>query len=127
MEDLTAYYEQVSRDYHIDSQRVVVAGFSQGSGMAIYTALQGTLAVHGFIGVGTWWADANELAHEQKDLRGYLVVGEKDHTLQRVREIQAILRKNNIPLGEEVHANLGHAFPADFGTSFDKAIKFILE
>ncbi|HET9911805.1 MAG TPA: dienelactone hydrolase family protein [Anaerolineales bacterium] len=123
--DLLFYYGQVSQKYKIDPQRVVIAGFSQGGGMAIYAALKGNLAPRGFIGVGTWWADANELDCERKDVRGYFVVGEKDHTLERVREIQASLRKNNIPLGEEVHADLGHAFPADFERSFDKAIDFI--
>jgi len=125
--DLLFYYEQVSQQYQIDPQRVVIAGFSQGSGMAIYAALKGNLPVRGFIGIGTWWADANELAWERKALRGYFVTGEKDHTLDRAREIQDTLRRNNIRIAEEVHPDLGHAFPADFAASFDKALKFILE
>jgi len=125
--DLLFYYEQVLQRYQIDPQRVVIAGFSQGSGMAIYAALKGNLPVRGFIGIGTWWSDANELAYERKDLRAYFVSGEKDHTLDRSREIQDTLRRNNVQIAEEVHPDLGHAFPADFGPSFDKAIKFILE
>jgi len=125
--DLLFYYEQVSRKYQIDPQRVIIAGFSQGSGMAIYAALKGNLPVRGFIGIGTWWPDASELAYERKDLRAYFVTGEKDHTLDRAREIQDTLRRNNVQIAEEVHPDLGHAFPADFGSSFDKAIKFILE
>jgi len=125
--DLLFYYGQVSRKYKIDPQRVVVAGFSQGGGMSIYTALKGNFAVRGFIGVATWWADANELACERKDVRGYFVVGEKDHILERAREIQNTLRSNNVQFSEEVHADLAHAFPANFETSFDQAIKFILE
>lgn len=125
--DLLFYYGQVSQKYKIDPQQVVVAGMSQGAGMSIYTALKGNFAVRGFIGVATWWADANELACERRDVRGYFVVGEKDHTLGRAREIQGTLRSNNVPFGEEVHADLGHQFPADFESSFDKAIKFILE
>ncbi len=125
--DLLFYYGQLSQKYRIDPQRVIVAGFSQGGGMSIYTALKGNLAVRGFIGVATWWANANELACERRDIRGYFVVGEKDHILGRAREIQSALRSNNVPFGEEVHADLAHAFPADFGSSFEKAIKFILE
>jgi predicted esterase len=125
--DLLFYCGQVSQNYKIDPQRVIVAGFSQGSGMSIYAALRGKLGVRGFIGIATWWADVNELDCERKDVRGYFVVGEKDHTLERAREIQGTLRRNNIPFGEEVHADLTHAFPADFGSSFDQAVKFILE
>lgn len=125
--DLLFYFDWVSRQYPIDPQRVVIAGFSQGSGMALYTALKGTLPARGFIGIGTWWADVNELAYERKDLRGYFVTGEKDYALERVREIQNVLRSSQVPFAEEVHADMGHEFPADFGPSFDKAIKFILE
>jgi predicted esterase len=127
LEDLQFYYKQVSQKYTIDPQRTIIAGFSQGSGMAIYTAVKGALPVRGFIGIGTWWADAGELAPEKKDIRGYFITGEKDHTLERAREIQDVLRKNNIPFGEEVYADLGHEFPTDFGSSFDRAVKFILE
>lgn len=125
--DVRFYYEQISQKYPIDPQRVVIAGFSQGSGMALYGAIKGNLPVRGFIGVATWWEDANAFDCKRRDLRGYFVLGEKDHTLERTREIQDILRKNNVPFAEEVHAEMGHEFPADFGTSFDQAIKFILE
>jgi predicted esterase len=125
--DLLYYYEQVSQRYQIDPQYVVIAGFSQGSGMAIYAALKGNLPVRGFIGVGTWWADTDELDCERQGLRGYFVTGEKDHTLERAREIQSVLRMNNVQFTEEVHAELGHEFPPDFETSFTKAIDFIFK
>jgi dienelactone hydrolase len=125
LDDLQFYYEQVSQKHPIDPQRMVIAGFSQGSGMAMYTALRGNLRVRGFIGIGTWWADPNEISSERKDIRGYFITGEKDQTLDRAREIQEVLRKNDIQFGEEVHPDLVHDFPPDFETSFEKAIKFI--
>jgi predicted esterase len=125
LDNLSYYYEQLLQNYSVDPQRIVIAGFSQGSGMAIYTALKGGLPVRGFIGIGTWWADPNQLDMQGKQIRGYFITGEKDHTLDRAREIQEVLRKNNIEFAEEVHADLGHEFSHDFGTSFDKAIEFI--
>jgi pimeloyl-ACP methyl ester carboxylesterase len=125
LDDLSYYYEQISQKYSVDPQRILIAGFSQGSGMAIYTALKGPLPVGGFIGVGTWWADPNELTGERTKVRGYFITGEKDHTLDRAHEIQEILRNNNVQFAEEVHTDLGHEFSHDFGTSFDKAIDFI--
>lgn len=125
--DLRFYYDQVSQQYQIDPQRILIAGFSQGSGMAIYAALTRSLPVRGFIGIGTWWADANQLDIQGNQARGYFITGEKDHTLERAREIQEILRKNNVEFAEEVHAELGHEFSSDFGTSVDKAIDFIFE
>lgn len=126
LSDLLSYYEQVSEKYQIDPERIVIAGFSQGGGMAIHTALKGNIPARGFIGIGTWWANANELGNE-KDVRGYFITGEKDPTLDRVREIQTVLKKNNVQFAEEVHTDLGHEFPADFENSFDKAIAFIFK
>jgi len=131
--DLNFYVEQILKDHPIDQQRVVIAGFSQGSGMAIYAALSGKLKVRGFIGIGTYWADPEslaplaQLASRTKAIRGYFVVGEKDQTLNKTREIQKVLNENNIQFGEEVHPDLAHEFPADFESSFDKAIDFIFK
>jgi hypothetical protein len=127
MADLRFYYEETSGQYPIDLQLVIIAGFSQGSGMAIYAARKGTLPVRGFIGIGTWWADANELASGREDVRGYFVTGERDHTLDRARQIQNVLRTSGVLISEEVHADLGHEFSADFGSSFDRAIEFIFK
>jgi dienelactone hydrolase len=128
--DLHFYVEQLSKDHSIDQQRVVIAGFSQGSGMAIYAALSGKINTRGFLAIGTYWADPSSLiplARQAKSVRGYFITGEKDHTLDKAREIQNVLRENNIQFGEEVHPDLGHEFPRDFGTSFDKAIDFIFK
>ncbi len=60
-----------------------------------------------------------------KRIRGYFITGEKDHTLETAKEIQKVLRENRIRFGEEVYPDLGHEFPSDFESSFDKAIDFI--
>jgi len=127
--DLYVYVEHILKNQPIDQQRVVIAGFSQGSGMAIYAALSGKLNVRGFIGIGTYWADPESLRPlaqlARQTIRGYFVVGEQDQTLNKTREIQKVLGENNIQFGEEVHPDLAHEFPSDFEKSFDKAIDFI--
>jgi len=65
------------------------------------------------------------LVNQVQSVRGYFVTGEKDHTLDKARAIQNILKDNHIQFSEEVHSNLAHEFPAEFEASFDKAIKFI--
>jgi predicted esterase len=128
--DLSSYYDEVSREYPIDPQRVLLAGFSQGSGMAIQAALSEKFGASGFIGVGTFIAEPDSLiplVKQSPSVRGYFVIGEKDHTLDKVRAIQHILKENSIPFAEEVHPDLAHEFPADFGSSFEKAINFIFK
>ena len=128
--DILFYFEEVSKEYPIDPQRVVIAGFSQGSGMAIYAALGEIVNACGFLAIGTYLADPSSLrplAKQAKSVRGYFITGEQDRFLDRIREIQKILKQNNIPFTEESYSDLGHEFPPHFGSSFDKAIDFIFK
>jgi predicted esterase len=120
---------EIRRNYRIDAGRIVVGGFSQGSGMAILAALSPKVPACGFIGVGTWWGEMDAIhsaAKGAKASRGYFIDGLKDHTLERAREIQAVLNENRISFEEEIHPDIGHEFPADFEKSLEKALDFLL-
>ena len=126
--DVMFAYQEISGQYPIDFQRILIAGFSQGSGMAMYTALHGDLEMRGFIGIASWWEDPKALVPQgdaAQRVRGYFITGEKDHTVETAREIQKVLRENNVQLGEESHPDLAHEFPSDFESSFEKAVQFI--
>lgn len=128
--DVLFSYEQISQQYQIDPQQILIAGFSQGSGMAMYTTLSGKLEPRGFIGVASFWDKPDSLVPQTdhaKTVRGYLVIGEKDHTLENAKEVKKVLKEHGIQFAEELHPDLGHEFPADFGSSFDKAIDFIFK
>jgi predicted esterase len=127
LNDILFHVEQVMQSHKIDRGRIIIAGFSQGSGMGIYTALSGKVDARGFIGIGTWWQNPADFAGKGTAVRGYFVTGEKDQTLDRAREIQNVLKQNNVPFIEEVHPDLGHDFPADFERAFDQAIDFIFK
>lgn len=130
LRDILFHVEEMMQTYRIDKKRILIGGFSQGSGMGIYMALTGRAAARGFIGVGTFIAQPDSLlplADQGQAIRGYFLTGGKDHTLDKAQAIQKILRENNIQFGEEVFPELGHDFPPEFESSFDKAIKFILD
>ena len=127
LQDILYHVEEVTRTHQVDPKRIVIGGFSQGSGMGIYTALKKVTSARGFIGIGTWWQNPADFAGKGNDVCGYFVTGEKDHTLERAREIQNVLKENNIDFTEEIHADLGHDFPADFERAFDQAIDFIFK
>lgn len=127
LNDILFHVEEIMQSHNVDRRRVVIGGFSQGSGMGIYTALSNKTDAHGFIGIGTWWQNPADFAAKGNHVRGYFVTGGKDHTLDRAREIQKVLNENNIRFTEEVHPELGHAFPADFERTFDQAIDFIFK
>ncbi|MGE5249628.1 MAG: alpha/beta hydrolase [Bacteroidota bacterium] len=128
--DIEFHYEEIARNYAIDTGHVVLAGFSQGSGMALLAALSGKTPARGFIGIGTWWQSVDEIAasaSEKRDVRAYFIIGEKDQALQRSHEIENALRLGHVPVAEETHPDIGHEFPVDFETSFQRAIAFLFE
>lgn len=130
LENILFHFEAVTGMYRIDRTRIVIGGFSQGSGMAVYAALDGRINMRGFIGIGTFIAEPDSLiplAHRARNVRGYFITGEKDHTLDTARAVQAILKDNKIQFEEEIHPGLGHEFPVHFDQSFESALKFILE
>jgi predicted esterase len=130
LEDILFHFEEIAKIYIVDRSRIVIAGFSQGGGMAIYSALSGKVGKCGFIGVGAFIAEPsllNSLAGRAKSVRGYFVTGEKDRLLENIREIQKVLKENNIPFVEEAYPDMGHEFPPDFEKTFDKAIDFIFK
>lgn len=128
--DVLFSYEEISQKYQVDPQRILIAGFSQGSGMAMYTALSGKINAQGFIGVASFWDRPASLVPQTdsaRSVRGYFVIGEKDHTLENAKEVKNVLKENGIEFAEELHPDLGHEFPANFESSFDKAIDFIFK
>jgi len=128
VQDILFHLENALGAHKIDRKRIVIGGFSQGSGMAIYTALHQEVGIHGFIGVGTAWNNLDSVVHLAKgveNLRCYFISGKNDFTLGRSREIQAVLEANGIACKEEFHPELGHEFPADFEKSFTRAVDFI--
>lgn len=130
MSDVIYYLENISGKYPIDSEHSMIAGFSQGSGLAVYAALSGKIKVRGFIGIATSIADPKSLrtlSGRGESLHGYFVIGEKDYSLEKVRAIQDVLKEKNISFTEELHPELGHEFPRNFEKSFDKAIDFIFK
>jgi predicted esterase len=130
LEEILFHLEGVLKKHKINRERIVIGGFSQGSGMALYTALQPGTPICGFIGVGTWWPDIDSiaaLAQSGKQVRSYFITGEGDHTLERAREIQSTLSAHGIVCTEEVHPDLGHEFPSEFERSLKRALEVIFE
>lgn len=122
------HLDQVRRSHAIEADRILVAGMSQGGGLAALAGLSPEIQAVGSISLATWWESAapfEAAVKKGKPTRAYFITGLNDHTLERSREIQAILKDHQIPVQEEVHPDLGHEFPPDFGMSFDEALKFL--
>jgi predicted esterase len=129
--ELVEHYHSLLECYSVDSDRVVLGGFSQGGAVAIWAALSGALKTCGVMGVACALRDLGEIRDsiEQRpmpDLRVYLVVGEKDGFCPRVGELSQIIRQARMSVRLEEVPGLGHDYPMDLNQYLVAGLSFLL-
>jgi len=131
VEEICGHYEAIARECEIDSDRVIIAGFSQGGSTAIRIGLNGLLPVTGVFGIACAPRDLDEVrktvaSSTSRDLRVYLVVGDQDYVFRRAVEFCELLRSMGVAAQLEVRPGLGHEVPEDFSRSIAAGLEFLL-
>jgi hypothetical protein len=86
-------------------------------------ALQQTQSSARFIGVAPFIADVEQLAApDQSQVHGYVIYGDADHGLARIREILERSKYLGVEHQTKEVAGLGHEFPPQFDRSPQKVI-----
>ena len=120
-------------EYPIDPQRVVLAGFSQGGGLAAWLALSSTIKVRGLILVGPFLPDVKDLiplmeAHPPQGLRAFLVAGQRDqYCLGVAQRLATLLPQHGIVCELDVYPDLEHNFPSEFESKLPYALEYVLQ
>jgi inorganic pyrophosphatase len=122
------------RERHsLDGKRVVLGGFSMGGGLAVWLTLTGAVKARGFIVVGPYVPNMDQLiASIEPDavgmLRGYIIVGEEDEVCYEISlSLAEVLSAQGIPCELEIHPELAHEHPPGFEKSLARALEFILQ
>ncbi|MHB9144780.1 MAG: alpha/beta hydrolase [Symbiobacteriia bacterium] len=129
--EIKQHMAAATHQLNADPARLLIGGFSMGAGVAGWMALTGEVAAQGFILVGPWINEVDELrraleGHKIPQMRGYIVVGDADeHCYEVSKEIAAIMKEQGLECELEVHPGMGHVFPEDFEVSLGKALDFI--
>jgi Phospholipase/Carboxylesterase len=113
---------QLSSEYRIDPERVVLGGFSMGGGLAIWMALHQSIKTCGFIALGPYLSEEELEAlpdllaqHKPHGLRGSIVVGAEDVVHLNVsRKVVEIMHAHDLPCELELLPGFSHIYPADF-------------
>jgi predicted esterase len=136
LRELKEHYEQLCRDYPVDTERVIVAGFSMGGETALSAALKGTVPARGFIllGPGGPTVDAPEgylpIMEDGKadGLRGYIIIGDTDALIvpEALQRLAVMLNEHGIPCELETISGLRHDYPPDFEPVIERAVEFVL-
>jgi len=125
-------FEQIKQDYSFDSQKVVLAGASQGGTLAMLLALEGTIPSRGFLSVvpgmreDTLQELLSLLDSAPRDLRGWILTGERDYCVALARRFHGEAVQRGFRWELLVEPGMGHEFPQDFDLKLRKALAFLL-
>jgi predicted esterase len=131
-QEVQARYTALCQEYPIDAERVVLAGFSQGGGLAAWLVLSQAIQARGLILVGPFLPDITKVIpllerHVPQGLRVYLVAGQRDQYCYGIaHQLATLLPKYGAVCKVDNYPDLEHSFPADFEEKLPDALSFIL-
>jgi predicted esterase len=129
--EVKEHYEKLLEDNNIDSNNIIIGGFSAGARTALYSILNNSVNVKGFIFTGPWLPEIDEWEHlldnlESKGIKGYIICGDKDDDcFECTRKFVDMLNKRNISNTFKVIKDLKHDYPDNFDVYLKDAIEFI--
>ncbi len=126
-DDVRSMMDEVQGRYPVDNGRIVLAGFSQGGGLALKLALGGTLKPRGVIAFAPYLRmTENTSESAYRDFKVWMATGTLDSGQAFFLNIENLLQTQSIPYRREQVQNLGHNLPENLTKHFIKAYDFIL-
>lgn len=128
-QEIRGHFKTLREKYALDASRIVLGGFSQGSAIAILSALRGDVPAIAFIAVAPGRLvnvdDLPALARSAagRGLHGVIVAGGKDPRFDMFSRISETLSNHGIPCRLESRPDLGHAYPSDFKEVLESALR----
>jgi predicted esterase len=128
---LEKLYATICKQYPVDKQQVVLAGFSMGAGLALWLALNEIIKVQGVIAVAPFLTDVEKLKplldKHAGNLRIFLVASQEDRYCYDVAiKLAELLPQYDIQHKLDIYADVGHAFPSSFEPELPNALEFVL-
>jgi predicted esterase len=130
--EVVGHLSQIAAHPAADAKRMVLCGFSMGAGLAAYLALKGSAPVRGFVVLGPYLPDMDQVkatlaGARERGVRGYIMCGDHDRiSLEHAQHLHDFMRENGLPVGLDVIAGLGHEYPPDFRERLERALAFVL-
>jgi|GEM_PF-3298656 len=122
--------EGVVKEYPINHEKFLVAGFSQGADVALWVTAHQSILVSGVLAIAP--RDYELFERYRGSIRPmapkfYLLVGSKDERLADVLQIEDQVRGANMPVTVNVLDGLGHEIPKDPNDVLMKAMNYLLD
>lgn len=132
LQEVPQRFATICAEHPIDTERVVLAGFSQGGGLVTWLALGRKIRVRGLVLVGPFLSNVHNLLptleeHKPYNLRAYIVAGMRDQYCYEIaQQLSELLPKYGIQCKLDVYDDMEHAFPHDFERKLPEALDYIM-
>jgi predicted esterase len=129
LKEITHAFNQVVENYSVNTQEVIVGGFSSGGVASLEVVLKDALAVQGFVVLCPAMPENLSAAEvrgaSRRGIRGTLLTTEMDGRLDQQRRMADIMKEQGVPLVFHVFPDIGHWYPEDLAERIDGAIAHI--
>jgi phospholipase/carboxylesterase len=119
------------KKFKIDTKHVVLAGFSQGGGVALHLLGNQPEPYCGAVAVCSLWqppaVGAWRAVAKQRAVRVVVLAGRQDRLLPRSQQAVARLRAAGLTPRYEELARLGHEYPPDYPDRLRRALEYVLD
>ena len=124
--ELAEAYQKVVREYRIDTENVIIGGFSSGGLAALEVVLSKAIPVTGFVALCPDWPESftaeNVRDAKNRGIRGVMITGEDDERFVLHNKMVGIFKSEGLSHDFVVLRDLGHSYPEDLDKLIDQAI-----
>ena len=130
-QEIIQMVSDITDQYAVRLDQIYIGGFSQGGTLSIDLALTQAIPIRGFIALCPRKPESvqPEFLNNILDigLRGVVLTGEKDASLDNQREMIQEFKNAHFPCQFEVTPGMAHWFPENLPVQLNKALHFLLE
>lgn len=126
-------YRKTGLQYNVDSDCVIVGGFSSGGHLALTLLMEEVLIFpcRGFVVLCPPVPDGISIEKIERMVelgqRGVLLTTEMDPRLKDQEKFALVLESAGVPLRFEVFPNIGHWYPPDLDDKIHEAVDFVFQ
>ena len=132
--NIKRYYEEITSKFRITKDQVFIGGFSLGAKTSIDLTLGNIIPINGFVllnlggGLSDNCTQLNVVSAKNRNVRGVVMIGEKDHKYkEQSLALKTLLDNEKFNYKFIVNKNTGHTTPKNFEQLLDSCIQFIME
>jgi predicted esterase len=123
-------YKKIVSEYPVDTENVIIGGFSSGGLAALDIVLSNVIPVTGFVALCPDWPESftkeNVKDAKNRGVRGVLITGKEDERHELHNKMVGIFKNWGLPYNYVILSDLGHSYPDDLDNLIDHAIDQIL-